>query len=353
MKYLISGIGPGESGVGRLMRVLKPKFELMNYEVVVKRDSKSIGKFLNEKSYAAILNEIISRMVDEIKFNLKINKIKNSEVIAIHPQTLGYSNLFKLIKFNKVSLYVMDNSFFCIRSYNTHPEKNIECLKCLGSIDPDGACQPFPVKINKSKNIKYLLKLIRISKDINFLTQNNFQSLLVKKHFGNCSSVAVVGMDAEINNYKAKQNLPIQPFSISYDIVFHGASLVAKGLLYFVQLAKELPNYTFFIPDHKCDVVKVLNMELPENITCQKMNWESGLEALVISAKIVINPSIWSAPIEGALIKSASRNNNVATVVTKYGFENEVDSIVNHLRLNPDPVLGASQLGDFLASTDN
>ena len=74
------------------------------------------------------------------------------------------------------------------------------------------------------------------------------------------------------------------------------------------------------------------------------MTWESGLQDYVVNAKVVIHPSQWSAPIEGALIKSAKLNSNVATVSTLFGYEAEANTIRNHIRLSPDPHRGALQL---------
>jgi hypothetical protein len=195
--------------------------------------------------------------------------------------------------------------------------------------------------------------LIQASKAVDFLAQNSLQAELIRKHFGIASRVTVVGMDAETTNTVKVFNFSRQSNTVSYDFVFHATSLIAKGLLYFVQLAHQLPDRSFFIPDDKDRISRILNIEIPDNITCRSITWEEGLEDLVVSARVVVNPSMWSAPIEGALIKSASRNRNVATVVSRYGFESEIDSIVNHLRLDPDPISGAQQLEAFLTSFNN
>lgn len=44
----------------------------------------------------------------------------------------------------------MDNSFFCIKSYNIHPITNHECLQCIGGKNPHDLCEPFPSRIKKS-----------------------------------------------------------------------------------------------------------------------------------------------------------------------------------------------------------
>ena len=129
--------------------------------------------------------------------------------------------------------------------------------------------------------------------------------------------------------------------------MFHGKPLIAKGILYFIELAIILPELSFFIPDTKENVKLVFNADLPSNIFFKNITWETGLLEIVEKAKLVINPSMWSAPIEGALVKSAYFNNNVATVKTRFGFENEVSFVRNHLRLSPDFKVASVQILDF------
>ena len=264
----------------------------------------------------------------------------------VWPQIIGFDVVLKSIKHNKVILYIMDNSFFCIRSYNIHPTRNNECLDCLGFIKPHKLCFPFHRNYKKFKNIEYLNLLKDHSHKIIFYSQNNLQKLLLKKHFGNNINVKVVGMN--IGKLK-KTETTISSKAFSYDIVFHAYSHKAKGLLYTIKLAKLLPNQSFLIPDTKENVLKATEIKnnLPANITFKKMNWDSGLKEMVISAGLVINPSIWSAPIEAALLKSAAFNQNVATVASSYGYEKEIKSIKNHIRLSTDISIAAEQIKKF------
>ena len=129
-----------------------------------------------------------------------------------------------------------------------------------------------------------------------------------------------------------------------------GKSLIAKGIVYYIRLASSLPNHKFFIPDSVENVKKIYSSDLPSNIICENITWESGLLEIVENAKLVINPSLWSAPIEGALVKSAHFNNNVATVKTRFGYENEVSFVRNHIRLSPNIKVASGQILDFLES---
>lgn len=262
------------------------------------------------------------------------------------PQILGLDLVLRSTKHNKVILYIMDNFFFCIRSYNVHPITNNECLDCLGSVNPHKLCLPFPKKYSKSKNIKYL-ELFKNSGDkFTFYSQNKLQKILLKKHFGNNINVKLVGMN--FGEVKKSQEF-IKSKRLGYDIVFHNKSIIAKGLLYIIKIAEFLPEKSFLIPDDKKNVLKIINSKknLPSNITFQKMDWESGLKEQVTSARLVINPSIWSAPVESALIRSMTFNQNIATVRTIFGYENEIKSIKNHIRLSTNTMIASKQIKEF------
>ena len=320
------------------------KLNNKDYNYVYRRNALSLRKLKTEKKYLTLLLEILKRKLDNILFNFKIFFIKNTKIIVIHPQTIGYDLFFRLLKYNKIFLYVMDNSFFCVRSYNVHPLLKNECLQCIDKLSPHEDCYPCPVSMSQTKNITHLKKLKKNSKNIIFLSQNKNQSLLLKLHFGNSVKVRIIGMDTNEIKRENKGHL----YNITkYDIVFHGKPLIAKGILYFIELAIILPELSFFIPDTKENVKLVFNADLPSNIFFKNITWETGLLEIVEKAKLVINPSMWSAPIEGALVKSAYFNNNVATVKTRFGFENEVSFVRNHLRLSPDFKVASVQILDF------
>ena len=250
-----------------------------------------------------------------------------------------------------VYLYLMDNSFFCICSYNTHPLTHDECLQCVAQLRPHRLCSPLPVKIPKILNVFYLKYFQIISTRLKFLAQNTLQKKLLLLHFGSHIDVSVIGMNAESissPNEVLESAVDHSSNSIRFDVVFHGASSAPKGLIYVLELAKYSPELTFLVPDSKHNIIRNTSLSPPNNISCIPMSWESGLRDAVSSARLVINPSMWSAPIEGALIKSAKYNNNVATVTSKYAYEAEVSFIVNHLRLPRDPLLASNMLREFL-----
>lgn len=342
-KYFISGLPLSGHD---LMLTLTRRLSNKGYKLLYKKRELSIRALLKQKFLFIALQELVRRIIWKTYLCFFILTKKNSRIIFAWPQLVGFDILLKALKNNKVILYIMDNSFFCIRSYNTNPITNKECLDCLGFIKPHKLCLSFPKKYKKDENIRYLKLLKESASQIIFYSQNELQKSLLKKHFGDKIKVKVVGMN--INVTKKHQEI-IESKNPSYDIVFHGKSLIAKGIIYVIKLAEFLPDITFLIPDSKENVLEVLgkNYNFSENITFKKMDWESGLKEAVISARLVINPTLWSAPIEAALVKSSTYNQNVATVESVYGYEKEIKKIENHIRLSTDIFIAAKQLKNF------
>ena len=57
--------------------------------------------------------------IKKIFFNLKLREIKNKNILIMHHQSLGLKATKKLINENdNIDFYIMDNAFFCIKSYN-------------------------------------------------------------------------------------------------------------------------------------------------------------------------------------------------------------------------------------------
>ena len=88
----------------------------------------------------------------------------------------------------------------------------------------------------------------------------------------------------------------------SFDVVYHGSSNAAKGLYFVLELACLTPELTFLIPDSASNVLHMTSNSPPPNVSFIEMTWETGLRESVSLARLVLNPSMWSAPIEGALI---------------------------------------------------
>ncbi|MFA7942778.1 hypothetical protein ACEK06_09980 [Pseudomonas brenneri] len=345
-KYLISGLGVSEGGVGRLMRNLVQQAETDGFTSVVRRTSQPIGRMLKQKQYSSAVLEVFLRLLDPVRFFLRVQFIRDSTVVFVHPQTAGFSRFLKVVDKNNVYLYVMDNSFFCIRSYNLHPELEIECFRCLsGPQQVLPACQPFPIAIKKQDNLEYLNRFAEASSKITFLAQNVGQAELIKSRFGEQTRVRVVGLDTgELEDITLDKQSSQIDLTCSYDLVFHGAPQLAKGVRYFVELAEMLDEFTAFIPSSKTQCEQVLQRPITaDNITFKECSWETGLKDAVLTCGLVVNPSLWSAPIEGALQKSIYYAGCVATVESLYGYEREYINSQSVIRL-PRDVRAASDV---------
>lgn len=343
---LISGLPPSSGGVGRLMKNLMPLASNNGFSVVTRREPLSLRVLLNKNRLAAFVRELVLRTYDSLAFFLKIYFLKNKTVLFIHPQTVGINLLNRLIPRNKVYLYIMDNSFFCIRSYNIHPVLRNECTNCVG--DPSKfhqQCSPFPVEGNQKKMVDSLRLLQKRAKSITFLAQNNNQVKLLSKHFGQECRFIVVGMDA--NELGERSEVNTHP--VNYDIVFHGNVNIAKGSIWFVEVAERLPQIKFFMPCAKFDMERVLGRSIEgQNIIFSPCSWENGLRGAVENAKLVCVPSLWSAPIEGALLKSIFYNGEVAVIKTQYGFSQEIPENAL-LHLSPDPSCAALEIFNYFS----
>jgi hypothetical protein len=64
----------------------------------------------------------------------------------------------------------------------------------------------------------------------------------------------------------------------------------------------------------------------------ESISWKTGLKEAVMNVSIVINPSLWSSPVEGALLKSIKYNGCVAILPIEYSFQKEIPTdVVIHL----------------------
>jgi len=343
-QYLISGIPASSGGVGYLMYLLEKIANKNNYEVICPTHSNKSLKQMYSNPFK-ILKEVYTRYRSRIIFKQKIKELSNSEVILIHPQTIGFGRFLSLIENNTiVKWYVVDNSFFCIKSYNTLDGK--ECLNCLKDLSKcDSKCKPFPRNYGKRENLECLNVLKKYASKILFYVQNNMQEKLIKEFYGENISTSIIGLKTdELGMSENVKN------SKKYDIVYHGANSEAKGIEYTIEVAKYLKEYTVFIPE-KEKKLKYRGV-LPSNIVCQSLSWNTGLKELVMNAKLVLNPSIWSAPVEGALIKSIYYNGNVAVPKTQYGFINDIsnDAI---LKLTTNIEESANIISEFMISNSD
>jgi hypothetical protein len=300
----------------------------------------SISNFLTQGKILSTVQEIAKRL--KIK-----NKIKNTDaVIVIHPQSIGYNRSVELLHYaKKIYYYTLDNSFFCRNSYNHLPEEFSACLRCLyGNFEQAiiNNCKHHPINYtypNGSDGDNFRTYLLKKQKEIYFLAQNDNQVQLLRKHFTE-AKIKKVGL--WVKDFDQLQNIKIKEIkrnhSLDFDVVFHGTDVPAKGFLWIIELCKAMPNINVLIPARKPD-----GLIAPKNCLFRPMTWSTGLQEAVESAAITIVPSLWSAPIEAALIKSVIFAPLTASVANETAYCTEISSNII-LKLDKTPAKAAEQL---------
>lgn len=316
-KYIISGMEPNVGGAGLFFSYLISINK--THKIVYRRNDLIRNK--NTQIYVT-LNQILRKLrINRLIFWIELLFINDGEVILLHPQYIGYELFIKLLKRNRIiKWYILDNGFFCISSYNFNLQTQNECLKCLGNICPDSICKVYPVNYDRIKTIEYMNEISLLSHKILFYLQNKKQEELIKLHYGSSVNSRIIGMrTCELIGYNILHNERNSKL-----IVYHGSLSVPKGLNYIIRLICQMENFSLLIPFKKESVQKIYTECFPRNIIFNEITWETGLKQYIEEASLVLCPSIWSAPIEGALIKSLYYNGNVAIMDTKYGFQNEI-----------------------------
>lgn len=348
--YIIAGIPPSRLGVGRLMAYLVDQNHndfCIIYPNVFYPDS-DLRTLLKRISYIDLFKQIIkyvsSKIIGGLKFKMETMFLRSKNIILIHPQTIGLKNVTKLIRKNNIFIYLMDCSFFCVKSYNHLDQSLKPCFLCLGGnyeFANKNNCKPFPERYKLNANVRFLEMLRASANEITFMVQNSSQADLVINHFGNDIKVYEVGMFATdfVNHSEKCRSVEKLNDKFNVDFVYHGVVSEVKGLSYVLDIAMELKQFSFLIPASydRCKKIigdKILKNDL-KNVTFLDINWERGLKEYIINSKVILCPSLWSAPIEGALIKSFIFNGVVALVPAKYSFTNDLpESIYCKLDIN-------------------
>ena len=326
-KYLISGLEPGEGGTG----------DFIDYLSILNNENQFGFEFITPK-------KILESSLGNRDFYGTVSTISDADIILLHPQSLGFDVLISLVKNrNRIRYYVLDNSFFCIRSYNYH-DKDIECFRCLEfNHKPYFDCDPFPNPIPKNETLEFMKQLRTLSSSIDFYSQNPKQTELLKLHFGQDTKITPIGIwtktleEIDLNERNDEFVSGEKP-----KIVYHASTLDAKGFTYFLSLARLLPQYDFFLPVQNYFHI----YDFPSNVYAVCMSWDTGLKELILKSDLVICPSLWSAANEAALIKSILLSAKTAVVSIDMGFEKVIpDSLV--LKLSKDPIEGSKKICSF------
>ena len=330
--YIYSGIEMGKKGAGNLVSFFVNKlnekkidFELICYNTP---DGKVI-KILTKLGLKKLLKSFYYKIFRTIS---KVN-IQNAKVFLFHPQSIGLNIVSNLIKKNTIYFYVFDNFLFCKKSYN-YIQGNSPCIECIDNKKAHikNKCTFFPNNQVQKQYDAFLDVIEQNLKKIVFLTQNKKQSELLKMKFGDDMNINQIGMMIDLRSSRKEINNDVK----EYDFLYHNTLTEAKGMRYFLDLAKEMNEYSFAIPYTKQQVRSVIpDLKYLKNLDFLSVTWETGLLEILTKSKIVLNPSLWSAPVEGALLKSIHYNGCVAVIDVNYSFQQEIpDSVLIKLPKN-------------------
>lgn len=336
---VVSGIGPGPSGTGRVVSHLQQHIRSAepSARLVARSSSRSrLAKFASASFWLRLLSAALRRP---------------DAVVILHPQTLGTrTSLWLLRRFApESSLLALDSGFFCIKSYNHLPDQYTPCLACLGGNFREAAinnCLPFPGGWPGASRFVRELHSLGSDGSIRILVQSQAQATLARHHFGERARIVIVGLWANDFGSEQRPDLAGTFEALPVDVVFHGAVIEAKGVRWLIDVARQLPSISFLIPSSEKAVERQVGT-IPANIRCRKMTWESGLRVAVASARLTVIPSLWSAPIEGALVKSLRDGNIVGAVDVPTGYASSIPSKVVAM-LSPDPASAAQQIEHLL-----
>lgn len=345
--YIYSGISPGKKGTGNFLTFFLKQFKDNNIDYkLITYSTPNIGYISIAAKKLGVVKILRSAyiLVSRFFFGKQVN---NSTVFIFHPQSIGLQKTTEIIKNNRVYFYVLDTFFFCKKSYN-HIDGSSPCFKCITNpnASKENNCS-FSIFNHKDENYYNFQKAIYENLDtITFLTQNDNQSLLLKEKFGDKVDSKKLGMLIDLPIFIVKKD----DAKLSYDFVFHNTGLKSKGIDYFIELAESMSNHSFLIPYNRSN----LNLDIKKNqkinnVDFISMSWETGLKTAVANCKIVINPSLWSAPVEGALLKSIKYNGCVAIVPGDFSFQKEIplDTVIH---LDTDITKSVKKLTSILIS---
>jgi hypothetical protein len=329
----ISGIEANSTGTGRFMQHLQT--------AVIKR-----GKFDGTILYCPSGQTIAPHMLNMLT--------GIPHLVAFHPQMLGFRDTLTLFQqraaAGRVShLYLLDNSFFCVRSYNHLDHETGPCFRCVGPGQSANAtrqgCIPWPARDPFATSfIDGLSELVRAGR-VHLFAQNRGQIDIARRHFGADIAISYAGLwcadwtiyaDAFATAQRAEGDASTEP--PAYDVVYHGSRDLAKGIGWVLAVAARTPELKYLVPIDRGAV----NVNAPPNVIVTAMRWESGLHDAVRTARLVLAPSLWSSPCEGALIKNIVIARAPAVVDVPSAFSAEIpENVVLRLPQSPDQAAAA------------
>lgn len=365
---VVSGMPPGGSGAGRLMQAWRDvaaargEFEL-HYAGPYAELARRTGRHAAGLAGLLALNH--SRLVQRWqaqRLQALLAPWRDETVVFVHPFSLGLEALVRAVAARRCSwLYLLDSSFFCGRYYNALPTEHAPCVRCVGGQWSEMRRHRCGAGLmDQSLVIGHYGALLELVRDgrLRLLAQSETQAALARAHFGPQADVRVVGLWVK-DFAELPAAAPAPEANPRWDVVFHARFDHAKGAQWALHLAQAMPELRFLFPFARSAVSRwkpanLLKAEggaaapTPANVTFSPLTWETGLREAVQAARVTLVPSLWSAPIEGALVKSIAWSERVAVLDAAYAFATELpDALVT--RLPADVAAAAAKLRLSLA----
>lgn len=345
---ILSGVPASLSiGAGRLLCHLVTESQTYgpSTTIIFAGNKSSAAASLRSKKYISFAMGVMWHYALRVKLWLMLPFLKKCDhLVLIHFQEIGsrYCGLLIEGRTERVWVYVLDASFFCVRSYNHLPGEKTECLRCCGGEFKNAItnnCDPFPIHDNNSIPFLEILRREVSKGKVGLLVQNEAQATLIRQHFGCDALVKVIGLwTVDMGDMPHQERARNHNQRTPYDIVFHADAKDAKGYQWVLEIAECCPDLRFFFPFSRPTGRPSL-----ENCVYGPIRWESGLRELVAECPLTMSPSLWSAPIEGALVKSILHAPRVALPRVSSAFSSEIpETLVTHL--DNDPLRASVQI---------
>lgn len=338
---VLSGIAPtNRGGTGRLLLGLiqERRAKNLNVQFVFVGNRANVARSLLLRNPVQLGREVVRHYWRRASRHwlLRTRKlVETPRLVVLHPQEIGTRWLDAVIarraRLGKITeLFVLDASFFCIRSYNHMPGENAPCLRCFHHGPSEAArhgCRAFPIRDPWASTFVSRIRQHAQRGSVAFWVQTERYRTLLKEFAGTGVKVRVAGLWTDDFDGLETSGPTVPPIA---DIVYHGSWHEAKGAQWALSLATAMPDRTFLFPCHK-----PVSIESPPNVFFQPLSWDTGLAEQVQASPLCLVPSLWTTTIEGALVKSIAHAPATAVVASAFAFSEELpDGLV--LRLPAD-----------------
>lgn len=236
----------------------------------------------------------------------------DKEIVVYHPQSLTYL-LTSIILLSKkhVVIYIIDANFFCYRSYNHYESRS--CYECVSRVSIKKDCTAYSGDKSKFfyRIYRYVLKVN--AHRVTFYVQSNVYLEKVREMFPKARCVELKKMVP----YSIREDFASidGPGLKIYDFAIHSNYLDAKGASYFLELSKRLVDFKFF-----ASFPNPSEADMFSNVVFYEGRWSEELVNHLSNSKVILHPSLWMRPVEGAYLKSCLLSFSITTKSEREGI---------------------------------